>query len=195
MATHLETMGRVPFQAQSLLACVQLASQSHLSLDRPLPNEPSFCVIEYPASYSIRPRWEKAKNRRHDRWRAPTSRHSWRGVIDMPLTSLNWKGNGTNSAGKSQIKEMEEEKKAKKNSPIWTSAIHLLEKVRPVFVAKKGHRVRQHPDVAPAAVVVRLWPPAVLVLYRQDLVRLAGRVVRVDVECWGETRKRERESD
>lgn len=58
-------------------------------------------------------------------------------------------------------------------------AFCLLEKVRAIVVAKERHRVRQHPDVAAAAVVVRLRPAAILVLHRQDFVELPLRTVRV----------------
>ena len=41
------------------------------------------------------------------------------------------------------------------------AAVHSLEEVGAVLEAEEGHRVSHHPDVAAAAVVVRLTPEAV----------------------------------
>ena len=56
-----------------------------------------------------------------------------------------------------------------------------LEKIGAVGVSEEGHRVRHHPDVASAAVKVRLAPFAVLVRHDQHLVIKALRVCRVIV--------------
>lgn len=47
--------------------------------------------------------------------------------------------------------------------------LKLLEKVCSVVVAEEGNCVSQHPNVAPAAVVVRLRPSPVFIFHRQNL--------------------------
>lgn len=59
-----------------------------------------------------------------------------------------------------------------------THVTHLLEKVGSIGKSKEGHCIGHHPDVASAAVEVRLTPFAVLVGDAEDFVVVALRVGR-----------------
>lgn len=64
--------------------------------------------------------------------------------------------------------------------------LDLLEKILPVFESEKRHGVREHPNVAAAAIVIRLAPFAVVVRHGQHVVRFSfsvrSRIPRVRVE-------------
>lgn len=63
-----------------------------------------------------------------------------------------------------------------------------LEEVGVICVTEERNGVRQHPDIATAAVVVRLGPFAVFVCHGQDLIGLSvcmgALVVSICIESW-----------
>lgn len=56
------------------------------------------------------------------------------------------------------------------------ASCYSLEEIRVVDVSEEGHGVGQHPNIAAAAIVIRLRPSAILVSHCQDFVLLPLRV-------------------